>query len=216
MKNFAAKLMYSMRAEEGREYMFKILTYSLAPVIFGEKCASLLCISDKNKSMYEMWKRHREEYLNMLTLSCYEIGGDKNNYTLIFYKEELLRKITEDSESADFLSYYGYLALNNPEACFEVLKSRLSGDCPHEMGLLLGIPIYDVKAFIKNSGRNYLYCGYWKVYHNLNEALNTFQLYEKASEEIAKLLVNEKNTSVALKILRETRLIDLRSSVLYN
>ena len=41
------------------------------------------------------------------------------------------------------------------------MKDHLS--FPHELGLLLGYPVEDVLGFIRNEGRNYLYCGYWKV-----------------------------------------------------
>lgn len=53
---------------------------------------------------------------------------------------------------------------------------------PHEMGLLLGYPVEDVEGFIRNSGENCLYIGYWKVYGNLSEKKALFRRFEKARE----------------------------------
>lgn len=46
---------------------------------------------------------------------------------------------------------------------------------PHEMGLLLGYPPEDVKGFIHNQGKNYLYSGYWKVYDRPHEKSGCFR-----------------------------------------
>ena len=58
---------------------------------------------------------------------------------------------------------------------------------PHEMGVFLGYPMADVKGFIKYEGKNYLYCGYWKVYENVEERKELFRTYE----EIRKVFVEE-------------------------
>ena len=44
---------------------------------------------------------------------------------------------------------------------------------PHEMGLLLGYPVEDVKGFIRNGGENCLYIGYWKVNLDFKKLTNT-------------------------------------------
>ena len=47
-------------------------------------------------------------------------------------------------------------------------------DFPHEMGVLLGYPLEDVKGFINNRGRIFLYTGYWKVYSDLQQKMDLF------------------------------------------
>ena len=61
---------------------------------------------------------------------------------------------------------------------------------PHEMGLLLGYPVEDVKGFIHNGGENCLYIGYWKVYENLTEKMVLFRQFEKARDMLMGLLSN--------------------------
>ena len=61
-------------------------------------------------------------------------------------------------------------------------------DFPHEMGVLLGYPLEDVKGFINNRGRNFLYTGYWKVYSDLQQKMDLFGRFEQAKEQMIRLL----------------------------
>ena len=54
------------------------------------------------------------------------------------------------------------------------LTCRKGKRFPHEIGVLLGYPAEDVKGFVVNEGKNYLYSGYWKVYGDLSEAKQLF------------------------------------------
>ena len=61
------------------------------------------------------------------------------------------------------------------ENCLNLLRMRL--ECylqkeqlfPHEIGVFLGYPPEDVKAFIKQNGKGAVLCGYWKVYSNIKK-----------------------------------------------
>ena len=61
---------------------------------------------------------------------------------------------------------------------------------PHEMGVLLGYPIEDVKGFIDNAGKNFLYSGYWKVYANVSEKVHIFNLFDNARKDIIKQIIS--------------------------
>ena len=56
------------------------------------------------------------------------------------------------------------------------------------MGLLLGYPAEDVKGFVENEGKNFLYSGYWKVYADVEEKRRLFQKFENAKETVIQLL----------------------------
>jgi hypothetical protein len=62
------------------------------------------------------------------------------------------------------------------------------GEFPHEIGLLLGYPADDVKGFIDNGGKNFLYTGYWKVYSDLHETIEVFEKYNHAKKLITQLV----------------------------
>lgn len=80
----------------------------------------------------------------------------------------------------DFLENYGYEA-KNVYKCIELLRYRMQNnkDFPHEIGIFLGYPLIDINGFINNYGKNSLYTGYWKVYHNKKEAIEIFDNYNR-------------------------------------
>ena len=59
---------------------------------------------------------------------------------------------------------------------------QIGSEFPHELGLLLGYPVVDVKGFMEHSGKNFLYSGYWKVYGNVRETVSLFQKFSRAKE----------------------------------
>ncbi|MDO4518091.1 MAG: DUF3793 family protein, partial [Bacillota bacterium] len=84
------------------------------------------------------------------------------------------------------------------------LRQRLSNreDFPHEIGLFLGYPPEDVKGFIDDKEsdlgkacgacRNCKSVGYWKVYHNPEEAEKIFNRYRKCTRVYHKHWLNGK------------------------
>ena len=47
---------------------------------------------------------------------------------------------------------------------------------PHEIGVILGYPLEDVKGYMENGGQKCLLNGYWKVYNNPEEAKRKFEI----------------------------------------
>lgn len=70
---------------------------------------------------------------------------------------------------------------------------RGNREFPHELGLILGYPIEDVKGFIRHKGKDPLYAGYWKVYSDAPAKRELFGMYELAREMLAELLRNGVN-----------------------
>jgi hypothetical protein len=79
------------------------------------------------------------------------------------------------------------------------LKCKYANGCPHEIGLFLGIPLHDVLGFIKNSGKNYLYCGYWKVYEDVEGAKEMFEAYSKTKIKVMELVGEGNNPFEVIK-----------------
>ena len=52
---------------------------------------------------------------------------------------------------------------------------------PHEIGVFLGYPLEDVVGFIRNRGRNYTCCGYWKAYGDPEAAQKRFDQYRRCT-----------------------------------
>ena len=64
---------------------------------------------------------------------------------------------------------------------------------PHEIGIFLGYPLWDVEGFLKNNGENSIGNGYWKVYDDLAGALRTFASFDRSRERAMEELVQGKS-----------------------
>lgn len=107
------------------------------------------------------------------------------NCALIYvYRNSLLKNEVEKSETKIFLKENGYKK-TNIKNLLNTLEKRVQSNSgfPHEIGIFLGYPLSDVKAFIKNKGKNYNCTGYWKVYENPNESLEKFALFDKCTKD---------------------------------
>lgn len=149
-----------------------------APVIFGIKPSNLLII---DKSYAKGLKTLIES--TGLKARCFDHRSEKQVWFL--FREEALREQLSDSDNRAFMVSYGYTEemelddmLIYAAKRFRLYKNGQIG-FPHEMGIFLGYPLGDVKGFIRHKGRNCLCTGYWKVYENKQQALETFKLYSK-------------------------------------
>lgn len=104
------------------------------------------------------------------------------------YRPAVLQKRLEERDVRRFLQPYGYADFGEKQA-LNRLCQRLAGteEFPHEIGVFLGYPLDDVKAFIRNGGKNSLYTGCWKVYFHPGEAIRTFERFKKCSRIYSEL-----------------------------
>lgn len=137
--------------------------------------------------------------INLETALCQELAGTfkntdisyalltqgKRSCLVLFYRKIELAEYLMVKEVRMFLLEYGYSSFGVEEVLSR-LKDNLSvylgneAEFPHEMGVILGYPVTDVIGFIENSGQNYLFSGYWKVYSDLGKAQMTFGMYDYA------------------------------------
>ena len=54
---------------------------------------------------------------------------------------------------------------------------------PHEVGVFLGYPLWDIRAFIETPEKKAQFTGYWKVYFDPEGALKRFQLFDQCIKE---------------------------------
>ena len=97
------------------------------------------------------------------------------------YNIKLIKEIISDSKVKTFLSKCGYPPNSSINEMINFLKERIRkcSGFPHEIGFFFGYHKDDVFEFIVNEGKNYKFCGCWKVYSNEAEAVKLFNLYKK-------------------------------------
>ena len=165
-----------------------LLVRHCAQTIGGVKVSNLFNCSFENHEDLEKDIEIWNLILNPNDIYISEINT-KNNSSLVFvYKKSLMNQLLKNKNTLSFLKDYGYKKFSL-DLILKNIKIKLNekSDFPHEIGIILGYPIDDVRGFIKNNGKNYKLSGFWKVYSNTNHAINTFNTYKKCSEYILSL-----------------------------
>ena len=104
------------------------------------------------------------------------------------YRKEKLKEDLKKQGVCDFLKKCGY-SNGTEQEILDFLKQRLQENegFPHEIGFFFGYPKDDVFEFIVNEGKNYKFCGCWKVYTNESRAVELFNSYKKIRDSYLNL-----------------------------
>ncbi len=155
-------------------------SYHCAPVLTGMKASNLVMLPR------DRWRLLQAE-LYQTQILCIPLCRGEMKDAVLLYRYDMLDQMLSAPEIRTFLAYFGYTSFDVPSVILE-LKRRYQAYAgeetvfPHEMGIILNYPVADVEGFIKHHGENYIFCGYWKVYHNPEEARVLFNRYDKARE----------------------------------
>jgi hypothetical protein len=171
------------------EYLLSIIMCSAAPTIAKEKVSSLLNFSSDNHNLQKTWKEHKDYIKDILNIDFFELKKDENNTIVLFYNKEELEKILKQKQNIKFLKRFGYNEEMNIKQCILHLSTRFQNTCPHEIGIFLGYPVEDVACFINYPNEQCLMVGYWKVYHNVEEAKYIFDKYDEIKYSVINMIL---------------------------
>ena len=157
-----------------------------APLISGLKVSNLLIISAEDEALVRV-------ILRRSGISFFRQLRTGEKVTFLLFRKNPLEAYLKQQEVEAMLAEAGYaeLSLGNILSTFQKRYAHYmsaGGRFPHEMGLLLGYPAEDVRGFVENEGKNFLYSGYWKVYADVEEKRRLFQKFENAKETVIQLL----------------------------
>lgn len=164
------------------------LALQCAPVITGIKMSNLLIAADADT-------RRVSDILKETGIQFYCLYRQENRCIYFLFHTKSLEAYLQKKDVRQILSQLGYKDLSATRVIGTFQKRyefcmQHGKRFPHEIGLLLGYPIEDVKGFMINKGKNYLYAGYWKVYENVEEKKLLFDAYESAKEGLLLLVGN--------------------------
>lgn len=157
-----------------------------APVITGIKISNLFIVASEDEDAVRT-------ILKKTGIIHYRLLRQEGKSTFLLFRIPELAAYLQDPNVQHILAEHGYsdLSLGGILRMFqyryETYMNQGEG-FPHEMGLLLGYPIEDVRGFIEHRGKNYLYAGYWKVYADVEEKRQLFEAYESAKEALILLV----------------------------
>ncbi len=186
------KMFYNLITKlDAHSYLKNYLIYHLSPVIKGVKPAITLSIS-KKKELYNAWLEIGEQLLASLDLKFTLLREASTSIILYIYDTNQLSEVIHNEEVAIFLQRVGYKQNTNVNEAIDMLVERYAlYNCPHELGVFLGIPLKDVVDFMHCSDKPCILCGYWQVYNDVDEAIAIFAQYDKAKNDILCDLLQE-------------------------
>lgn len=188
-KELRLKFAETMSELEGKEYLEAMVAFAAAPTIRGKKPASLMSFTFQGKNTADLWFLYGEEICKRFRLDHFKLKISKDSLVVLLYRMKLLEEHVNRTENRIFLNKMGYEFANRLERKIEILKHRFKEQCPHEVGVFLGMPIEDVEGFIEHKGKNCLLCRYWKVYGDIRQAKRIFDAYDKAKASMVELVV---------------------------
>ena len=173
-----------------------------APIITGIKISNLLIVSSCDEESVR-------RILMKSGILHYRLLRQENKTTFLLFHRSKLTAYLEDPDVQRILKENGYedMSLGGILRTFQYRYQMHMSDkvgFPHEMGLLLGYPVEDVLGFIRHKGRNSLYAGYWKVYHDVDAKRKIFDNYENSKETLIQLLAQGYNMRQIIELYRES------------
>lgn len=154
-----------------------------SPTLAGLKVGNLFSCKYSNLSQVVLGVRKLNKILVQRGIKVVPVKVENGRALIYVYRPSQLDKIIKNVSVIKILKNFGYPKLSN-ESAVKFLSERIkkSNEFPHEIGIFLGYPVEDVKGFIENKGKECKCCGTWKVYVNVEEAVKSFERFEKCNK----------------------------------
>ena len=183
-----------------RQHIESLFLYHASPVLRKVKPAVLITVKSE---CAEMWKNRKRAMCKASDLHLSELRSGKDSSLFLIYDRNGLDKAIKNKRSLGFLKEFGYKTDGSVDEFIEHLSYRLShSDFPHEVGVFLGYPLGDVKAYIENEGKNCACCRYWKAYEDVEKAQETWARIDKAQSDAIDILQNFPPIHIAANLLK--------------
>lgn len=189
----------SINQDLTKAYVSYILANYSMPTLIHVKPSNVINVNKKyiedTKKFFKLLKSGIEEFDGKFFI-LYE---NEESYLIMVYNKQLLNAVLQKAENNVLLDGFGYHFKERAlEKVLLLLKKRYQGykenghEFPHEMGIMLGYPKEDVAAYIKNQGRNYKFCGIWKVYNDVDNAVKVFDYYHTVKRDAISIITSGK------------------------
>lgn len=163
----------------------RLLIENCSPTLAGMKPANLISILYNDPEMAKSDIREMNRIFVGKGLRAVPLSYRKQHVLLYIYRPEYLTSIFRDKATEEFLETLGY-DCSNADECVNRLGERIrsvetSDRFPHEIGVFLGYPLEDVKAFINHKNEGCKCVGFWRVYGDEQRARKTFEGYRNCT-----------------------------------
>lgn len=160
------------------------LVRNAAPTMASIKIANLFNFQFNSSEECAMTIGYFNSLMNGKGVYIELLKESKDFYLIYVYRKSYLRAELQREEIKEFLESFGYPKSVDLKRYIGVIKTKLKNNAefPHEIGVFLGYPLSDVKAFIETKGQDCLVCGEWKAYQDEENAECTFCKYKHCKE----------------------------------
>ncbi len=170
--------------EAHRKELLRFLLEKTAAVRLGVKPAELLRVRDCYETLNEEGLRfclRRSDVYDSLRLDFAELIHEEKSSLVLFYDPSVLARTLSRPENAAILAPFGYPQEASPERCIARLRERFStcGIC-HEVGVFIGYPAKDVRAYMDNLPTTSPHRTPWRVFGDAVESIRLADLYRRA------------------------------------
>ncbi len=151
-----------------------------SPTLAGMKVGSIFGLKYNIITEIDDFLNHWNQVFKGRGLRVKVLSINEKRANIYLYRASMLEEILNNQSVREFLLSLGYKS-TNPDYVLSKLSERIQEgvDFPHEIGVILGYPVEDIKGFMENCGKNYLCSGCWKVYNNVNQTKKLFEKYKK-------------------------------------
>ena len=180
--------------EKGTVRFYEWLTMELAPTILGSKPSTVLSFMDSTyQSTLAIWRQQGCDALKHTLLQFLPLRCCPTLETVLFYRPDALERCIADCQHKCFLRELGYPVDQSLDECLALLCDRFRHSCPHEIGVLLGIPLKDVLGFMEKTELKLTYRKEWCVYGNPDISLTAMQKFAEDKLLVSNLIANGVN-----------------------
>lgn len=170
------------------------LVEQCAPTLAGIKPANLFLYKSASRELVCLdvarWGKELAPYdIEVCILKECEC---QSSFLIYVYRKTGLTRTLSERLTRSFLRTLGYDMSHGCDVILRQLSGRLclEREFPHEIGIFLGYPLFDVISFMEQKGRNYAFCGYWKAYFNPAGAKKRSDQYRKCTSIYKRMFEN--------------------------
>ncbi|MBR3356710.1 MAG: DUF3793 family protein [Solobacterium sp.] len=159
-----------------------------APTLTDCKAGSLFAAEYKDRASLQKEITQLNERLSFRNVRTILLGFTKSRALVYIFRPDRVQEALRNSTARSILEERGYDP-SNLSGCLSRLRLRLAGTdgFPHEIGLFLGYPAEEVRAFIRND-RPCRFTGTWKVYCDEDLARRMFRIFRLCTAACQKRL----------------------------
>lgn len=170
---------------------YQWLTVELAPTIKGCKPSTILSLADtRGQASLSLWRQYSEHFFRHSKVRFLVLRQSASKESILFYRPEILEKCLEQQGHKHFFTSLGYPVEQGLDACLDLLRQRFQHACPHEIGLILGIPLKDVLGFMGLSDLPLTCRKEWCIYGPPDDSLMTIERFSQDRSKVQECLAS--------------------------